>query len=220
MLTDAQHAALEAAWNPARAAGVLGSASLETLVEHTAGYASAVCSAFSSPPAELQLDIVDVGTGAGVPGVLLALQLPRCRFVLVDASERRLDHVRRAVRAVDLDERVSVVHARADDLAHDEGHRERFDVALARLLASAAESAELLCGFVRPAGVVVVSVAADAVSTWEQLPVVGLPLGAARVEVVAGDHFVVAPRVGSLDPVLPRRPKTRARLPLLAAPSA
>jgi hypothetical protein len=102
MLTDGLKASLDDAWRPARRAGVLGNASTEELWEHTAGFTSAVCSAFSADCSTWNGHILDAGTGAGVPGVLLACQLPMANFVLVDSSERRLDHVRAAIRAAAL----------------------------------------------------------------------------------------------------------------------
>ena len=212
MLTDAAAAALEAAWAPARHAGALGSATVQELWEHTAGYVSAVCSHFGRDSEDLSVRLADVGTGAGVPGLLLALQLPKCEVTLIDANERRLDHVRRARRALDLEERTHVVHARAEDLPTVAAHREGFDAAVARLLAEPAEAAELLCPLIRDGGVLVVSTAARWRPVWRQLPVAELPLGAADIR---GDEdlFVAIPRVGTVPDHLPRRAKARARRP-------
>ena len=181
MLTDDQVAALDAAWAPARTAGVLGRATVKELWEHTAGFTAAVCSHFSAPAAELALQLVDLGTGAGVPGLLLAAQLPQSQVTLVDANERRLDHVRRARRALELDDRCPVVHDRADDLGGSGATRARFDGAVARLLSDPADAAELLSPLVRDGGVLVISTNAAARSVWAQLPVPGLPLGAAEI---------------------------------------
>ncbi len=215
MLADDTRAALEAAWTPARAAGVLGSASIETLWEHTAGFASAVCSSFSAPAETLTLELIDVGTGAGVPGLLLAAQLPCVHVTLLDASERRLDHVRRAARALGVVDRVTVVHGRADVVAHDPAYRGRFDAAMARLLADPSEALELLVGFVRDRGVLVVSAAAEAIPRWEALPVAGVPTAGADVTRRGDDWFVTVERRGDVPATLPRRSQLRRRRPLL-----
>ncbi len=230
MLTDVEQAALEAAWQPARKAGVLGQATVEELYEHTAGFVSAVCSAFDTPPNDLQMRIVDVGTGAGVPAVLLAHALPSCSVVAVDSSEQRLDHVRRAVRALDLGSRVDVVHGRADELGRTVMHREQYDIAVARLLAEPGDSVELLAPLVRPGGVLVVSARGSAQPQWDQLPVAGLPLGPARWSAdrrideasARSEHsggvsqFVTIERIGECPTTLPRRPNARKRQPFLA----
>ncbi len=213
MLTDADRAALEAAWASARHAGVLGSTTVQDLWEHTAGYTSAVCSAFSASPATLDARIVDVGTGAGVPGLLLARQLPHAQVTLVDASERRLDHVRRARRALGVEDRTQVVHGRAEELGHDPRFRAHFDVAVARLLGEPAETLELLLPLIHDGGVIVVSTSSRHVPFWHALPRADLPLGDV---VVHGDvePFVVIHRDGPLEPSWPRREKLRRRSPL------
>jgi hypothetical protein len=144
MLTDDQLASLDEAWTPARAAGVIGTAPVEALVEHTVWFARAVCSSFSASFDEFDGRIVDVGTGAGLPGVILAALLPHAELRLVDASERRLDHARRASRALGVGDRVEIAHGRGDELAHDAAWRGTHDVAVARLLGDPAETIEQL----------------------------------------------------------------------------
>lgn len=215
MLTDRQTASLEEAWAPARAAGVIGSASIETLVEHTAGFARAVCSSFSAAFDDVDARIVDVGTGAGLPGVVLAALLPRVTVTAVDASERRLDHARRAARALGVDDRVQVVHARGDDLGHDPAHRGLYEAAVARLLADPGESLEQLTPLVRPGGVAVVSTASSAVDRWERLPLPDLPLSTAVLSGSGEGVFASVQVLGAMPSEFPRRPKVRRRSPLL-----
>lgn len=215
MLADAELAALEAAWQPARRAGVLGSTSIEELWEHTVGFASAVCSAFSAECSTWNGRVLDAGTGAGVPGVLLAAQLPEATFTLIDGSARRLDHVRGAVRALALGDRVTVEHGRMDDIAHAATHRAAFDVVVARLFAEPPEAAELLLPCVSPGGVAVVSCRLDQVESWRAL--------ARRLDGVGdvveqrGDSgsFVTIHVEGELDPAYPRRLAARRRRGLL-----
>ena len=214
MLTEAHRAALEAAWAPARAAGVLGSTTVNELWEHTAGFTSAVCSHFSAEADDLAIQLIDVGTGAGIPGLLLAAQLPKAHITLVDANERRLDHVRRGRRALSIENRCTVLHARAEDLGRDPTYRCMFDAAVARLLADPAGSLELLTPLVRDGGTLVLSAAAQSRPLWSRLPVAPLPLGPAELEGSAG-LFVRIPRCGAVPPHLPRREKVRRRQPLL-----
>ena len=215
MLADAEKAALDAAWQPARRAGVLGTASIEELWEHTAGFASAVCSAFSAECSTWNGRILDAGTGAGVPGVLLACQLPCAELTLVDGSDRRLDHVRAAVRALGLGDRIRIIHGRMDDLAHETDHRAMYDVAVARLLADPAEAAELILPCVRPGGIAVVSCRDDQVPAWRQ--VAAAVRGASDVVTASepAGAFVTVSISGLLAQELPRRPAARARTPLI-----
>ena len=216
MLTDDQQAALEAAWRPARAAGVVGDASLDELYEHAAGYVSAACSAFSIDPARFDGRVIDIGTGAGIPGLFLALLWPHATVTLVDAMDRRLDHARRGARALGVQDRVSVLHARGEALAHDPAHRGQYDVAVSRLLAEPVDATELLAGFLAPRGALVASTAQDQLDVWETLPWPGVGLGAASVSThsAASHHYATVRHVGEVPAVLPRPLKARRRRPL------
>lgn len=214
MLADAQQAALEAAWLPARRAGVLGDTSIEELWEHTAGFASAVCSAFSGACSTWNGRVLDAGTGAGVPGVLLAAQLPQASFTLIDALDRRLDHVRAAVRALQLGDRVEARHARVDDLARDRQHRGSYDVVVARLLAEPAEAAELLLPCARPGGVVVVSCRSDQVDAWRAAARAVLRADTVTVSSTSAGTFVIVRVDGLVDDRFPRRRAARRRNPI------
>lgn len=214
MLTDDKRAALEAAWAPARAAGALGRTSVEQLWAHSSQYAATLGTSMNVECSTWNGRIIDVGSGAGVPGVFLAVQLARARMTLVDASERRVGYAKRAVNALELAPRCSVVHGRGDELAHSADHRAGYDVAVARLLGDAADALEQLAAFVRPGGLVVLSTARAEVCRWNAADLE--LLGGARVTVEerdAGSLAVV--RVPRLVPArFPRRAAARRRAPL------
>lgn len=214
MLTDDQLVSLEEAWTPARAAGVIGTASIEMLVEHTVWFARAVCSSFSTEFDEFHGRIVDVGTGAGLPGVILAALLPHAELRLVDASERRLDHARRAVRALGVAGRVEVVHGRGDELARDVAWRGAHDVAVARLLADPAETVEQLVPLVRPGGAVVVATAEAATARWDALPVAELPTSTVTWSQSPDARFASLRILASTPSAFPRRERKRRQAPL------
>lgn len=214
-MTDPWIERLEQAWEPARAAGALGSASVEDLVAHTAGYVSAVCAVLGCSAGEVGGVGVDVGSGAGIPGVLLALQLPATEWRLVDGNERRCDFARRAARAAGVADRVTVHHGRAEDIGHDPTWREQHDLGVSRLLAAPSDTAELVVPLVREDGIVVCSADAEGVKWWQ-----GVALGVvgARLEGVFDTEsglFVALRRRGAVDARLPRRPRVRRRKPLL-----
>ena len=213
-MTDGAYEKLEAAWKRARADGVLGGASIQELIEHTAGYVSAVCAVSGQDAATVGGLGIDVGTGAGVPGVLLALSFPRMKWRLVDASEQRCDFARAAVRAAGVGDRVTVRHARGEDLGHEEGWREAHDVAVARLLGPPAETTELLVPLVCDKGVAVVSTRADGSEAWEAAPLDELGIDLVRVDARGSGVFVTLSRAGAAPQELPRRRAVRRRSPL------
>ena len=95
--------------------------------------------------------LIDVGTGAGFPGLALAIARPDLRVTLLDSLQKRLAFLEAVVADLSL-ENVRTVHARAEDAGRDPALRERFDVAAARAVAAAPALLELLLPFVRVGG--------------------------------------------------------------------
>ncbi|MBQ9308919.1 MAG: 16S rRNA (guanine(527)-N(7))-methyltransferase RsmG [Clostridia bacterium] len=95
--------------------------------------------------------IIDVGTGAGFPGMALAIALPTARFTLLDSQQKRLNFLQEVIDSLHLTN-VSLVHARAEDGAHTKALRESFDLAVARAVAPLPVLAEYLLPYVRIGG--------------------------------------------------------------------
>lgn len=83
--------------------------------------------------------VLDVGTGAGFPGIPLAI-LTKGEFTLLDAQRKRIDFLNEAISLLDL-KNCAAVHARAEDFAKE--HRESFDIATSRAVASLSVLCEL-----------------------------------------------------------------------------
>ena len=95
--------------------------------------------------------VVDVGTGAGFPGIPLKVLCPSIRLTLLDSLQKRVGFLREVVSAMGLPE-VECVHARAEEAARQKACREQFDVAVARAVARLAVLAEYTLPFVRVGG--------------------------------------------------------------------
>ncbi|MDW3220307.1 MAG: RsmG family class I SAM-dependent methyltransferase [Acidimicrobiales bacterium] len=202
-MTDPVWDRLDAAWTPARQAGVLGSASVEELRRHAAGYVPAACGVLGHG--------IDLGSGAGVPGVILALLHPASTWHLVDASERRCSLLRRVVHEMELDERVIVHHARAEDLGHDATYRDFADLVVARLLGPVAETVEVAVPLLDADGVAVISVDDASANRASAASVAGLSLQVRSEDVGA---YLEVRRTGDVPASWPRRTSTRRRAPL------
>ena len=96
--------------------------------------------------------VIDVGTGAGFPGVPLAIILKESRFTLLDSLQKRTRFIESAVNNIQL-HNIEVVQSRAEDLARNPQYREKFDVVLARAVASLNVLSELCLPFLKPGGV-------------------------------------------------------------------
>lgn len=94
---------------------------------------------------------IDVGTGAGFPGMVLAILRPDLSMTLMDSLQKRILFLQRVVDDLGL-AHVRCVHARAEQAAHEAQHRARYDYALARAVAPLPVLAEYCLPFVRTGG--------------------------------------------------------------------
>lgn len=97
----------------------------------------------------LRADVVDLGSGAGLPGIVLAMMLPECRVRLVEPMARRTAFLAECVRELGL-ENAEVVRGRAEDLTK----RISADVVVSRAVAKLPQLAALAAGLARPGGLV------------------------------------------------------------------
>ena len=95
--------------------------------------------------------IVDVGSGGGVPGIPLAIGLPSCIITLVEATDKKAQFLKHAVRELKL-YNVSVVKGRAEDIARMEDYRETFNFAVTRAVGHLSVVSEYCLPLVRPGG--------------------------------------------------------------------
>lgn len=104
-----------------------------------------------SQSSQRDLCVIDVGAGAGFPGLPLKIVCPSLRLTLLEATGKKvnfLEHLRDALKLQD----VLVLHGRAEQLGHDPLHRERYDWAVARAVAEMPVLAEYLLPLVRVGG--------------------------------------------------------------------
>lgn len=162
---------------------------------------------------------IDVGTGGGLPGLVLAVLEPDVRWTLVDATQKKVAAVRGFAEELEL-ENVQAIAGRAETLAQDPAYREQFDGAVSRALAGLPILIELCRGFVRTAGVV----AAVKGPRWEdEVPASDEARRALRVgEVTAAavpgaarpTWLVTMKALGPTPPAFPRRDGRPASHPL------
>jgi 16S rRNA (guanine527-N7)-methyltransferase len=98
--------------------------------------------------------VIDVGSGAGFPGIPLKLVCPRARFTLLEATGKKVTFLEHIVARLGL-RGIVPVKARAEELGHHPAHREQYDLALARAVADLPVVAEYTLPFCRVGGWVV-----------------------------------------------------------------
>ncbi len=146
---------------------------------------------------------VDLGSGGGVPGLVLATRWPASTGILLDSNRRRCAVLEEAVATLGLDGRLSVRCGRAETLARDEALRAMFDLVVARSFGSPAVTAECAVGFLRIGGLLAVTeppphrAEREGQTRWPADGLATLGLGPARV-LRAGPTGVAVMRLESL----------------------
>ena len=163
---------------------------------------------------------LDLGSGGGVPGIVLALARPDVSWTLVDSVRRKADAMRGFVEALGL-HNVAVIAERAEILGRDASAREAFDLVAARACAPLPVLAEYALPLIRVGGALVAwkgSVPADELRAGRAA---GSDLGGGALELhdtgitALGDHqFVVIRKVGPTPGRFPRRPGQPTGRPL------
>lgn len=116
------------------------------------GAAKWINAAMTGPEGQASaLSLIDVGTGAGFPGIPLKILFPELRLTLLDSLQKRLRFLETVVGELGL-EYVECVHARAEEAARQAAYHERFDFATARAVAALPLLSEYCAGFVKPGG--------------------------------------------------------------------
>lgn len=161
---------------------------------------------------------IDVGSGAGLPGLPLAIVRPDLRWTLLDALAKRCDFLNHVVEKLGL-KQVQVIHGRAEVAARGP-LRARFDAACARAVAPLAVLAEYLLPFVRVGGVMVCwkgpGVAEEArLAAHAVFSLGGAKSRAVPLALPGCDHFLyIAQKTTPTSKVYPRKAGTPAKMPL------
>ena len=196
--------ALDAVLERSRALGFLGPGAIAEQRRHAEAFTALL-------PAEPAL-AVDLGSGGGLPGLVLAAALPGTRWVLLDAMAKRTAFLHEMVQELGWQERVDVVTGRAEELARE--RRGTVDVVVARGFGPPAVTAECAAPLLRLGGALVVSEPPG--SAGERWPADGLAaLGLALEAAVTGPPAFI--RLRAVEPCparYPRRNGVPAKRPL------
>ena len=123
----------------------------EVLVKHFLDSALILSSSVSDLNLSSDSRVLDVGTGAGFPGMVLAILKPEWKFVLLDSLGKRVEFLNVIIEKLSLDN-VVAIHGRAEDIARDQNYREGFDLVVSRAVADMRLLLELCIPFVNEDG--------------------------------------------------------------------
>jgi 16S rRNA (guanine527-N7)-methyltransferase len=185
-------------------------------LSHAMGFRDAVSKHLQSCDLGAEPDrFCDLGTGGGVPGLVLAAVWPGSHGALIESAARRCAALEGWARDLGIQDRVEVLHGRAEFWAHAEGYRETFQIVTARSFAKPAITAEIASGLVRIGGAVIVSDPPDSPpDRWPADGLGSLGLSAAVPLIERGVHFSCLDKIHRADPATPRSEGKPAKRPL------
>lgn len=200
---------LEALLRDAQRVGLVGAGPVRAHVDHARAFAEL----FGDPPEGL---LVDLGSGAGLPGLVLAMEWPQSLWVLLDGRVRSAEFLAEAVERLRLADRVTVVGGRAEVIAHDPVYRGAADVVVARSVAPPGAVAECAAGFLVAGGLLAVSEPPDGgVVRWDTAGLAHLGMGPVRsIETSGRLHFSLVRQEAPCPRGYPRRTGVPVRRPL------
>lgn len=97
------------------------------------------------------LSVLDLGTGAGFPGIPLKIAFPKLNVLLMDSLNKRINFLQEVIDALGL-ENIAAVHGRAEEMARKKEYRENFDLCVSRAVANLASLSEYCIPFVKENG--------------------------------------------------------------------
>ncbi|MGH2621350.1 MAG: 16S rRNA (guanine(527)-N(7))-methyltransferase RsmG, partial [Anaerolineales bacterium] len=166
--------------------------------------------------------LVDVGSGAGFPGIPLKIACPQIRVVLLESIGKKAEFCRHIVQLLGL-RGVEVIQARAEQLGRDPEHRGRYDWAVARAVARLPVLLEYLLPLLRVGGVAIAQKGEGGPAEAERAQPALQVLGGELQQVVPVElpgaseirYLIVVNKIGETPAKYPRRPGIATKRPLL-----
>ena len=96
-------------------------------------------------------NVIDIGTGAGFPGIPMKIVNPKIKVVLLDSLNKRINFLNQVISDIELND-IKCIHGRAEDFSKDIGYREKFDAAVSRAVANLTVLSEFCIPYIKLGG--------------------------------------------------------------------
>ena len=165
--------------------------------------------------------VIDVGTGAGFPGIPLKIFYPELEITLLDSLKKRVKFLDEVIDELGLTW-IQAVHSRAEDLAQDAAHRQQYDICVSRAVANLATLSEYCIPFVKQGGYFIsyksTQIEEELKQAKKAVQVLGGTLEQIETVQIPGTtierQFVMIRKTGTTPKKFPRKAGTASKTPI------